>query len=233
MAESASHAGAVVDNEELKDRSRFSSSPLPDFKLQLDNWLLKEARASGDFSESRIKLRQTNTIFSVCFGVWDIWKLVGNGKLTEEARKEAKESVKRSIKSLFEQLKILSDQWSGQDTKVIITLAPDVSFFPSFKHIDVPHKDVADIIETWNGEIKSRAKTYRDGTIYVLDLNVFLMDQLRERQLWVGGYINSEQFGQKGMAWENVDQPCLGGGGATWSLWGKSVCDVPSKYLFW
>ncbi|KAK2746608.1 hypothetical protein FQN55_005596 [Onygenales sp. PD_40] len=228
MAESSSSAGAVVDNDELEriPNAKWSGSPLADLKTQMRRWMLKEEKATAGFTKEEIERRQKYTIFSVSFGVWDIWRLLGQDLAA------AKLSAQRSVATIFEELSVLGFKWTAGEMKVVLMAAVDVTFLPAFKLNNETHRDAVPLVDEWNKQLKEHAKAWKNGPIFFLDTNSFLLDQLRERQLWVAGYIDTKDFGKDGMDWDNVDSACAVVS-KKWLLGKQEVCRVPEKYLFW
>lgn len=201
-------------------------APLADFKHQTRQWLDAESSDLRDLDEDAIRQRRKNTILVVSFGVWDIWNLVGT------SYEKAAASADRSIEVLIEQLDLLSEGWDPNDFKVILTLPPDVTFFPAFKSTAKNHldqlKDTVKIVQHWNDRLRDAVERWHLGTIHLFDTNAFLTDVIRDRQLFAEG-VEEEEAG----LWENVNDPCV----TTRSQWAvvtdEQQCENPEKYLFW
>lgn len=178
-------------------------------------------------SDDDISLRQNNTIITVAFGVWDIWNLVG------ETYDIAKASIERSIRTLFEQLNALSDKWGTRNMKVILTMTVDVTFFPAFEPTSEKQKNTVKLVNYWNNMLRNGAEEWDRGTIYLFDTNAFMLDQIRDWQLFAAGMESANGLGRnEDPGWENVEKPCVMRR-KTWALWGGERCENPEKYLFW
>jgi hypothetical protein len=207
-------------------------TPLADFKHQTRQWLDAESAALIDYSDDEIRQRRNNTVFVVSFGVWDIWNLVGTNY------EKATASVDRSIAALVEQLDLLSAGWDPSDFRVVLTLTPDVTFFPAFKSatknkLSRHHKDVVRIVEYWNDRLRDAAVRWALGTVYLFDTNAFMMDLIRDWELSAAGVVEHGLGENKDPGWENVNDPCV----TTRQQWVVTTddlqCENPAKYLFW
>ncbi|EAS36129.3 uncharacterized protein CIMG_01483 [Coccidioides immitis RS] len=214
--------GAIIDNSELNNTGGETAADLND---QMSGWLNKEEDAArGVLGKATSRLKQ-NTIFVVSFGTWDLWQLAAEDLDT------ARESVQRIVEKMFAYLDELAEIWSRKHTKIILSLPVDVTFLPAFKtRQGVLQKDAVNLTDHWHNEVRSRAEQWKTGSIFLLDTNSFLIDQVRERQLWVGGLIEGEDFGKNGIAWENVNEPCVG---PAKSRLKRKTCSDPEKFLFW
>ncbi|KAI1952399.1 hypothetical protein LOZ62_001348 [Ophidiomyces ophidiicola] len=121
-------------------------------------------------------------------------------KLAEQDIEMAQSSAERIVDKLFIHLNNLAIKWSTSDTK------------------------------HWHERVRGYAEQWQHGSLFLLDANSFVIDQVRRRQLWVGGLINNEEFGKDGVAWENVDEPCVN---VTQLPPKQSHCSNPEKFLFW
>ncbi|THC94393.1 hypothetical protein EYZ11_006122 [Aspergillus tanneri] len=227
--------GSVVDNSELSAiLLSLSKSPVADFKTQVGRWTAAESeileQLAGD--EGAIINRLNRTIVAVSFGVWDLWNMMG--KDYDEALK----SVDHSIDVIFEQLDSLSQSLGTEELKVILTLAPDVSFFPAFKPAGekrvTRHKHIVLIMDHWNKRLRESAEKWNHGIIYLFDTNSFLVDLIRDRQLYDAGIEEANGLGKNlNPGWENVDGPCVENGQQLVVTSEVKKCENPEKYLFW
>lgn len=218
-----------MDNNELEfldSGSGWDGAPLADLRSQMNQWLQAEQTAIHAMPEEAVQMRQNNTIISVCFGVWDIWNLM------EKEYDDAKVSVDHNIGTIFEQLNNLSDGWGTKDMKVILTMAPDVTFFPAFEPTSERQKNAVKLIEYWNNNLRKAAEEWDSGTIYLFDTNAFMLDQIRDWQLFAAGIEDAHGLGKNDPGWENVSGSCVQGHTSLLSWTGKH-CEHPEKYLFW
>lgn len=228
----------MVDNAELDLFDRLSQTKLADFKTQLKQWLDAESASLMGLSEEQIRSRQDRTIFAVSFGVWDVWSLIEKDYTTAEG------SIERRIATLMQQLNHLSERWgSGTDKlKVILTQTVDVTFLPGFTTTGGDeYKDAVRILDAWNKKLRQAAKEWDRGTIYLFDTNAFVMDRIRDWQLYAAGIEEENGLGtNQDPGWENVGDACVESDGIQVMMSkdkskskAKKPCEHPDKYLFW
>ncbi|KAJ5344838.1 hypothetical protein N7541_007336, partial [Penicillium brevicompactum] len=218
------NVGAVVDNNELDLVGRLSQTRLADFKSQLEQWLMAESTLS--LSAEEVRFRQDHTIFVVSFGVWDLWSLIGKDY------DAAKQSIERRITRIMEHLDELSSRWGTSELKVILTQTVDVTFFPGFEPADQT-KDTVRMLEHWNQQLREAAKEWTQGTIYLFDTNAFIMDRIRDYQLYAAGIEEENGLGKNLDGWVNVVEPCVESGLRVMMSKERKQCEQPEKYLFW
>ncbi|KAJ5662768.1 hypothetical protein N7462_011694 [Penicillium macrosclerotiorum] len=228
------YAGSVVDNTELDLTSRLSQTRLADFKTQLDQWMNAESSSLEGFSAEQIQDRHDRTIFVVSFGVWDIWNLVSKDY------DSASTAVGRRIGTLVEQLNKLADRWGSMQLKVILTQTVDVTFLPGFTATGGDeYKGAIKILELWNRKLREAAKEWDRGTIYLFDTNAFVMDRIRDWQLYAAGIEEENGLGtNREPGWENVVDACVETASGIKVMMSKDKgkqkqCEHPDKYLFW
>ncbi|KXG50912.1 Esterase, SGNH hydrolase-type [Penicillium griseofulvum] len=219
--------GAVVDNKELDLLGRLSQTYIPDFKSQLQQWLDAELAVTKGLSEEAVRSRQDRTIFVVSFGVWDIWSLI------TKDYDAASKSVERRIATLMDQLDVLSEQWGTTELKLILTQTVDVTFLPGFKSAGYQYKDTVRILEEWNRKLGEVVREWSHGTVYLFDTNAFIMDRIRDWQLYAAGIEEENELGKNLDGWENVEEPCVESGFGVMMSKEKKQCEHPDKYLFW
>lgn len=224
----AYNVGAYVDNDEIPAAETRGSKdlPLPDMKAQVSSWLAQEKEAIRDLTNEEVMARKTNTIFTVFFGIWDIWRLLGQDVGS------AKESVHRIVDSMFLQLNNLTESYPIEDPKILLLTPVDVTLLPAFHPNTTDDKHSVTLFKEWFNKVTSHAEHWKHGSLFVVDTNSYVVDQIRERQLWVQGYTETADFGKDGMDWENVEDPCVSGR-KKWLLWGDDLCAAPKKFLFW
>ncbi|KAJ5297470.1 hypothetical protein N7508_007719 [Penicillium antarcticum] len=221
------NVGAVVDNSELEPLDRLSQIRLTDFKSQLAAWLAAESRATTGLTSEDMRTRQEATIFVVSFGVWDIWSLINKDYDT------AKESVERRIATIIAQLDILAGHWDSEsELKVILTQAVDVTFLPGYESA-AGYKDTVKMVELWNNRLREAAKAWEGGPVYLFDMNGWMVDRIRDWQLYAAGIEEENGLGKNEQGWTNVVEPCIESGFRVMMSKGKKECEEPDRYLFW
>lgn len=226
------YTGAVVDNQELDLVDRLSKTHVPDFKTQLKQWLDAESPTLEGLSEEQIRFRQEHTIFVISFGIWDIWDLVTK----DEGYNDAVGSVRRRIKTLLEQMDELSERWGSSDLNVILTQAVDVTFLPGFKDQGDQYKNAVNLIGEWNRALRDAAGKWERGRIYLFDTNSFVLDRIRDWQLYAAGIEEENGLGKNQEGWVNMVDPCVESGNGIKVMMSSSsgtMCENPEKYLFW
>lgn len=225
-------AGAVTENAELQTfgASEWSTSPLQDLKSQIHQWAAKEDGVMQGLSERERLTRANNTIHVISFGFWDIWHLIG------EDLEKAKSSVDRSIATLFDQLHALADKWDPVELKTILTLTSDLTFHPGFSPTADNHKKTIALVEHWNTQLRDTAEEWERGTIFLYDTNSFMLDQIRDRQLYVAGLVDEmDPTDNNSTDWHDVTSACVkkNGTASTPSDEKAEPCPNPEQFLFW
>ncbi|KAI9366983.1 hypothetical protein BJX61DRAFT_379424 [Aspergillus egyptiacus] len=227
------YIGSVVDNGELSDIFlNLYKSPLADFKTQINQWLATETKVVLKMDDEAVHDRRNRTIIAVSFGVWDLWNVIG--KDYESGTK----SIDHSIEVIMEQLDLLSQNWGPDDLKIILTLAPDVTFLPAFRPLGDQHisqyKEAVKLAEHWNSQLRGAAEQWGKGTIYLFDTAAFLTDLIRDRQLYAAGLEEANGLGKnEDPGWENVEDACVESSQQWIMTSEKKRCETPEKYLFW
>lgn len=217
------YAGAVVDNNLLIRPDLASDNvfpPLPDLKAQVDRWTNYDEKNIQGLSEEELGDGKNNTIFVVSFGLWDIWHC------SEQKMEAAKSHVVSSVSEIYDQLTVLANRWNSTDLKIVLPTAVDLTFLPGFTRPAEALRNTVSLVELWNEQLEVQAETWEDGVIYSYDTNAFMLDQIRDRQLFTNG------LGTERPVWDNVQSACMGygyhetdGGENRWSK--------PDTYLFW
>ena len=230
---SGNYIGSVVDNTELSGSLlNLYKTPLADLKAQIANWITAETEAVKEMDDEAIGMRQNRTIVVVSFGVWDLWNVIGR------TYEDASKAVDRNVGVIMDQLNLLAETWGSNELKIILTLAPDVTFLPAYRAQGEPqitkHKDAIRIMEYWNGELRNNAEDWANGTIYLFDTNSFLADQIRDWQLFAAGIEETNGLGKnEDPGWENVEDACVQSSQQWVMTSDTSECDRPEKFLFW
>lgn len=177
--------------------------------------------------DDEVRFRQDHTIFVVSFGVWDLWSLIGKDY------DAARESVERRIAIIMERLDELASRWGTSELKVILTHTVDVTFLPGFEYGGDQFKDTVQLVEDWNIKLREAAKEWEHGTIYLFDMNAFVMDRIRDYQLYAAGIEGENGLGMNLDGWVNVVKPCVESGFRVMMSKEKTQCEQPERYLFW
>lgn len=223
--------GSVIDESELhtvdSDVSR-TLEPLPDLRTQIDQWLASEILASKTYEKpGDLETSTNNTVFAVSFPLWDIWKFNG------ASPGETKDSTKRSISTMFEQLDRLADYTGSEHLRVIVMMSIDPTFLPAFDPAQ-GQKDMIAVVSQWNTELKEQAENWSSGSVYVYNTNDFLTNQIRSRQFFLAGMLDGHGLAEHNL-WDDVENPCV----QTTSNWLPFLsdkderCENPDKFLFW
>lgn len=196
-----------------------------DLGSQISKWLKMEADTFRGLSADKVLIKNQHTIMAVSFGTWDIWKLA------EQDLAHSITLAERAIDELFIQLNKLGNAWWPADTKLVLLLPVDVTFFPAFRTRQmVVQKEAIAISELWHALIRRHAEDWQHGSLLLFDMNSLLIDQVRERQLQVGGLIERNETMSSGVAWQDVSKPCIDT--ASFDL-KQTTCNQPERFLFW
>jgi HMG box factor len=179
--------------------------------------------AGGD-----MRARMNDTVFAVSFVVWDIWKF-----LHAPLGDTIKNSISRSIDSLFEQLNRLPAESGFGDVRVVLMLSIDPTFLPAFD-ATTGQKDMVSIVEQWNRELQEKAREWEGGSMYIFDTNEFLLDQIRGYQYYAAGMFDADGLWKQN-PWDDVEHPCVESTGKWMAFLGNEskTCENPDKFLFW
>ena len=171
-------------------------------------------------------MRRNNTVHAISFGIWDLWHLIGQDLNLAES------SANRSLNTLFDQLHGLADKWDPFELKIILTLTIDPSFLPGFSPTAENHKKTVKLIEFWNKEMRTQAEQWDRGTIFLFDTNAFMLDHIRDRQLYIAGLNDSVDPEESETDWRDVSSACMKRNG-TETYQSPEPCSNPEQYLFW
>lgn len=146
---------------------------------------------------------------------------------------KAKSSADRSIKTLFDQLHALADKWEPLELKTILTLTSDLTFLPAFSPTAENHKKTIALVGYWNTQLRTLAEEWERGTIFLFDTDSFMLDQIRDRQLYVAGLVDEmDPTDNNSTDWHDVSSPCVKNNG-TASSKNAEPCSNPEQFLFW
>ena len=234
--------GAVVDSGVLNgtlNSEQGDITPLPDFKMQVEQWLRFEKK---QFTSSRMREKEKKgTIFTVWFSLWDLWYY------SQKSNDDGSKAVSQSLDALFEQLGVIADNWQS-DVKIILPEAMDPTFLPGWQikrtgpsgsdHTADDQRNAVQLVKQWNAALDKRAMDWQKGQIYIYNTNDWMLDQVREAQLVIGDMADHNGLGQHGSPWDAVEFGCVrdsqhGHSSPGETSGGAPRCLEPEKYLFW
>lgn len=93
----------------------------------------------------------------------------------------------------------MEDIWIANDMKLILLSAVDVTFLPAFKHDNEALKNAVQLLTEWNHAMELHSKDWKHGSIYLVNTNSFILDQVRRRQQRIAGLIETQDYGKNGM----------------------------------
>lgn len=239
------YSGAVVDsnllnitmmNTTLSNSSSIAecviAEPLADLKTQVQQWLKFEKQ---QYDNSRVKQVERNgTIFTMWFSLWDLWYY------SEKTIEEAEVAVIKSLDILFEQLDLIAENWPSE-MKIIIHEAIDTTFLPGWHSVRTgprgsdPYgecqRSAVLLVELWNRALDMRAIRWNGGSMYIYNTNEWLLDQVREQQLYTSHLSDANGMGANQSPWNNVRSGCV----KTSKKLGETMtqCSDPNAFLFW
>ncbi|KAL8762179.1 MAG: hypothetical protein Q9184_001776 [Pyrenodesmia sp. 2 TL-2023] len=165
--------GAVVDGGVLNRtlaEEHDEITTLPDLKTQVAQWLRFEKK---QYTSSRRRERRNGGPFSPS-------------------------AIRQSIDSLFEQLGVIADSWP-LGTKIILPEAMDPTFLPAWSmertgpsgsdHSADDQRNAVQLVKQWNAGLDLRASDWHKAQIYIYNTNEWMLNQVRERQLILGGHV--------------------------------------------
>ena len=210
------------------------SEPLADLKTQVQQWLKFEKQQYGTSRVSEIE--RNGTIFTIWLSLWDLWYY------SETENANAENAVTKTMDTLFEQLDIIAENWPSE-LKVIIPEAIDTTFLPGWHSIRTgPHgsdqqgemqRRTVLLVEQWNRALDMRATWWRGGSMYIYNTNEWLLDQVREQQLFDSHLSDANGMGATQPPWINVRLGCVGFAKDNSDPAGATRCSDPKTYLFW
>lgn len=208
--------------------------PLSDLKTQVQQWLKFEKQQYGT---SRVSEAERNgTVFAIWLSLWDLWYY------SETEIADAQYAVTKTMDTLFEQLDVIRENWPSE-MKIIMPEAVDTTFLPGWHSIrtgprgsdqqgEVQRRGVA-LVEQWNRALDMRATRWQGGSMYVYNTNEWLLDQVREQQLFDSHLSDAHGRGAAQTPWSNVRSGCKKSSKAGGNSTGEILCSDPKTYLFW
>ena len=241
------YSGAVVDsnllNTTLTNTTLSNSTlaagfeiaePLADLKTQVQQWLRFE---KDQYGNSRIsELERNGTVFTLWFSLWDLWYY------SEKTFGEAEVAVTKSMDSLFEQLDRIAENWPSE-LKIVMPEAIDTTFLPGWHSIRTgprgsdsggeSQRNAVLLTEHWNRALDMRATRWNQGSMYIYNTNEWLLEQVREQQLFTAHLSDANGMGATETPWSNVRSGCVERNETLSETFGVKRCTDPNTYLFW
>ncbi|KAI5852589.1 hypothetical protein DFP73DRAFT_533328 [Morchella snyderi] len=192
--------GAAVDNL-IFDRN----STVPDLRTQVAAWIEAEQKAIADG-----KSQERSSLFSVFFGVNDVWKY------SSYSRADGVAAVDASLDSMFEQLGVVGANWPDP-IQVLMPYVLDITMLPGWKRFrerkdfrQEQLKNAVLLTRKWNHGLDLRARNWKKGRVLLWDMNKWFLDAIR----------NEAKDG-----WFEVKEGCAKNK--------KNICDRPDEFLMW
>ena len=155
---------------------------------------------------------------------------------------EAEVAVAKSMDTLFEQLDSIAENWPVE-MKIIMPEAIDTTFLPGWAKMRTgprgsdPHgenqRNAVRLVEQWNRALDMRATRWDRGSIYIYNTNEWLLEQVREQQLYKAHLTDANGMGSTEPPWSNVRSGCVETNATLAQASGIERCSDPSTYLFW
>ena len=208
--------------------------PLADLKTQVQQWVKFETK---QYDSSRVsEIERNGTIFTVWLSLWDLWYY------SEKEIADAEDAVTKAMDALFEQLDVIAENWPTE-LKIIIPEAIDATFLPGWHSIrtgpqgsDIRaenQRNAVVLVEQWNKALDLRATRWQRGSMYIYNTNEWLLDQVRESQLFESHLSDANGMGATQTPWTNVRSGCIEISKAKGLFSGATQCSDPNSYLFW
>lgn len=232
-----SMTGSVISNQVLANITAPESGkqdPLADLTTQIRQWVNFEKQKK--LMPTR-HFRKEQTVFTVFFGLWDLWHY------TDLDMNSAQKAIDETITELFVQLDYLAEQ-AKTPIRVVLPSAIDITLLPGFqekveksgdRYFPQEQHRAIFLMHYWNTILSQIATKWDGGSLYMPDLNAWLVERIREHQLWSAGISDASGAGEQRPLFDEVSKPCTS---ATNSTSGEPLseekgCQEASKYLFW
>jgi hypothetical protein len=207
-----------------------------DFKTQVEQFIAYDK--GRQLIPQRLRDVDEWTYFTVFFGLWDLLEYS-----TLETQL-AMSAIGRSIEELFENLDVLAEH-VALPPKVVIPRMIDVTFLPWFesKRSGASQEQFAEtqhqlvfLWTYWNTILLRTASQWKNGSVYMLEPNDLIMQEVRAKQLHSRQISDATGVGKQAPLFEDVEQPCLASQPSSASdLQASHVqkCSAPDHHLFW
>ena len=227
-------AAAMVDNGLVVNMTNLNTSkpiwtPLSDFRDQVKEWAEFEQKRRSKTSQDQ---ENEWTLFSVFFGTWDLWQII------DMAEEDAEYTVQEAVLYLFDQLDVISAHSHTPPTILLSTMF-DLTFTPRFQYERIEHPEKPSIIDLqrktislvqlWNEFLRLEAADWPYGNLIVLDMDKWLVNELRQVQLYDLHYQESDSLSSS--LFEDASSPCYTPDKI--KLNEEGICENPAEYFFW
>lgn len=236
----------MIDNDIYANLTRSMNATadveeIGDFGHQVDAYLAQDDARWQDDGDQRGS-GTTTMIFTVFFGVWELWEFVG---LPQDAVLSA---VIDCIASMFAQLDRLVQAKSVSSLRptIIIPKVPDPSFFPRWisrrtsasgtdKYGQLQRNAVI-LTDLWNTVLQKQVESWNNAHVVTPDFHAWMLEQMREPEIDETGLAVVSKI-KAGARFTELTLPCVnytapfGGDGIETRPF--TVCDDPSHFLFW
>ena len=210
------------------------AEPLADLKTQVQQWLQFEKQQYNNGRVSQVE--RNGTVFTIWFSLWDLWYY------SEKTIAEAEMAVSKTMDTLFDQLDLIAENWPVE-MKIIIPEAIDTTFLPGWAKMRTGprgsdpngeiQRNAVRLVEQWNQALDMRATRWNQGSMYIYNTNEWLLDQVREQQLYTAHLKDANGMGSTEPPWSNVRSGCVTINATLAEVSGIELCSDPSTYLFW
>lgn len=239
--------GAVIHNDLFRTAAIKSNITdltddrlLPDLGVQVHQWIKYEKKRPYYDQEEEDEIA-----YVISFGMWDVWQYA------MLPREDAEAAMNLSISSLFDQLNIIAAH-SPTSARFVVPSLWDLTFTPRFRNKLTAQEKAAffheegyklvSMVKLWNVELLQRAKMWKNGVLYVPDMDTWVVEKIRHQQLFNLGIKDAAGIGKGVPDFADVSHPCLRPSralpdGSSDSSAVETVvihpCDKPKQYLFW
>lgn len=221
MLDATTFNNTLVTNFELEQS-------LADLESQIQQWLRFEKQQYDTSRASEVE--RNGTIFTMWFSLWDLWYY------SEKNMADAQYAVTKTMDILFDKINMIAENWPS-NVKLIMPEAIDATFLPRWHGLRTgprgsdPHgenqRNAVLLVEQWNRALEMRATRWQGGSLYIYNTNEWLLDQVREHQLFEARLKDAKS------PWNNVRSGCIQPSKTKGYVAGVVVCSDPTTYLFW
>jgi hypothetical protein len=249
--------GPVVDSDlfaqAVTGRDMDMDSLSPDFKTQVRQFVQYE-QGKHRVVSSRLRAVDEWTVFSVSFGLWDVFEY---GALEQRA---AMRAVDASVAALFEGLDEVARHVNTTTTTktktntktktrtnkkmtVVLPLLVDVTLLPRFqaRRRDILHEQrfaeeqhkLVFLSTYWNTAVARAAAGWEKGRVVMPDPNRVIVDQARASQLnRYRGHGGDAQHQHQQPLFDHIARPCLTSPDDL-NAANRAKCVDADRHLFW
>jgi len=201
---------------------------LADLKSQIQQWLKFEKQQYDTSRASEVE--RNGTVFTMWFSLWDLWYY------SEKNMADAQYAVTKTMDILFDKINVIAQNWPS-NVKMIMPEAIDATFLPRWRGLRTgprgsdPYgenqRNAVLLVGQWNRALEMRATRWQGGSLYIYNTNEWLLDQVREHQLFEARLQDAKS------PWNNVRSGCIQPSKTKSDVAEVVVCSDPTTYLFW